>query len=71
MGEVVPFKRKPVIDGDEPYLVMRFDGLCNIMRVSDIRDLAQGKASLAEFEDCENIARMLAFAIMESIDGPN
>lgn len=70
MGEVIPFKRKPVIEDNERCLMITFDSHANLIKVSDIEDMAYGRSSIAEYEDCERFARMLAIAVMESIDGP-
>lgn len=70
MGEVIPFKRKPIDDIDGPYLLVTVNGHASMIEISAIDDLAQGRSSIAEYGDCEKLVRLLALALMESLDGP-
>ena len=40
-----------------------------VISVKDIRDIASGQSSIAEFEDPEDVARTLACIAMDTIDG--
>ena len=44
-------------------------GSVTVISVKDIRDIASGQASIAEFDDPEDVARTLACIAMDTIDG--
>ena len=63
------------LDDYRPRLVINDGKSVHIVKLRDIEDIADGKASIAEFEDPESMARAIAagyLALMNGIkDGDN
>lgn len=56
-----------VVELPNPSMVVLLDGEVTIIRVSDMRRIAAGESSIAEFENPEQLARAMAAFIVDNI----
>lgn len=61
MGELVEFPRKK----KQPALSVNAGDYVSVLPVKDIKDLASGACSIAEYGDPEKLAQTLALIIMD------
>ena len=64
MGEIVEFPKPKV-----PHMMLKCGDTVMTIMVSDIQGIADGRLAISEFEDPENVARILATMLMSLIDG--
>lgn len=57
------------IDDHRPHIVVNDGAAVHVIGIHDIRSLADGRLSIAEFENPESMARALAALALSAIDG--